>query len=162
MFLKISILIGIYINYAQHSFRILAAVWLLASLVLVNSYSSIVVSSLTISLKTPPVNSFEDLAVNKDVALILHPDFVISKQILVKSAITLFIESFKKKFNCYKSATTGVLKILGDLTRSHPDRLLTDFPSLLKKLEDGQHAFSFVRCVTQNLNLITELSFLFL
>lgn len=72
-----------YTYYQQYSFRILAAVWLLASLVLVNSYSSTVVSSLTVPLKNPPINSFEELAESNDVALVVNKETIIGKQILV-------------------------------------------------------------------------------
>lgn len=74
---------GIYIPYAQHSFRILAGCWLLAGLVLVNSYSSIVVSSLTVPTMKPAVNSFEDLITNEEVTMILRKDLAISGLILV-------------------------------------------------------------------------------
>lgn len=79
-----------YIHYAQHSFRMLTSALLLSSLVLVNSYSSILISSMTIPFKSPPINSFEDLVVSKDVALIFRKDFVVGKTILVMLAtITL-------------------------------------------------------------------------
>lgn len=70
--------------YAEHSFRILAACWLLTSLVLVNSYSSIIVSSLTVPIMKPAVNSFQDLVDNKQVSLVLRPDIVVGQQIMVK------------------------------------------------------------------------------
>ncbi len=73
---------GINAPYAQNSFRILAGCWLLGALVLVNSYSSIVVSSLTLPRMKAPINSFEDLAANKEVSLLLRNDLIISKQIL--------------------------------------------------------------------------------
>ena len=75
---------GDYLPYYQYSFRILVGFWLLAALVLVNSYSSIVVSSLTVPKMKPAINSFEDLAASKEVSLVLRKDIVISQQILVR------------------------------------------------------------------------------
>ena len=72
-----------YILHNQHSFRILIGGWLLAAMVLVNSYSSIVVSSLTLPKMKAAVNSFEDLAVNNEVFLILRGDTIIGQKILV-------------------------------------------------------------------------------
>ena len=72
-----------YMPHNQHSFRILIGGWLLAAMVLVNSYSSIVVSSLTLPKMKPAVNSFEDLAANNEVSLILREDLVVGQEILV-------------------------------------------------------------------------------
>lgn len=62
---------------------------LLATLVLVNSYSSIVVSSLTLPTLTPAVNSFEDLVSNDEVFLILTKTVVIGQIILVSEPFWL-------------------------------------------------------------------------
>ena len=70
---------------SRHSFRILAGFWLLAGIVLVNSYSGIVISSLTVPKMKPAVESLDDLAVNEDVGLILRLDTPIGQQILVCS-----------------------------------------------------------------------------
>lgn len=75
--------IGDYTPYSQLSFRILAGGLLLASLVLVNSYSSIVMSSLTVPIRNPAVNSLQDLVDNKDVSLIIQKDVIIGTIILV-------------------------------------------------------------------------------
>lgn len=77
------LLTGMYIPYAQHSFRLLVGGLLLAALVLVNSYSSIVVSSLTVPVMTPVINSFEDLASNKRVSLLIRKDIILGQFILV-------------------------------------------------------------------------------
>lgn len=42
-----------------------------------------------------------------------------------------------------KRVTTGVFKVIGDLTRAHPERHSKDNPA--KKLKDGHHAYSFIR-----------------
>ena len=70
---------------SRQSFRILAGFWLLAGIVLVNSYSSIVISSLTIPKMKPAVETLDDLAVNENVGLILRLDTPIGGQILVCS-----------------------------------------------------------------------------
>ena len=66
---------------SRQSFRILAGFWLLAGIVLVNSYSSIVISSLTIPKMKPAVETLDDLAVNENVGLILRLDTPIGGQI---------------------------------------------------------------------------------
>ena len=70
----------------RNSFRILAGFWLLAAMVLVNSYSSIVISSLTVPkmkrLK-PSIDSLEDLAASEDVDVVLRSDVSTGEQILV-------------------------------------------------------------------------------
>ena len=68
-------------NY--HSFRILVGFWALVAMVLVNSYSGIVISSLTVPKMKTAIESLEDLARNEDVGVILRSDFVIGQQILV-------------------------------------------------------------------------------
>ena len=48
----------------------------------------------------------------------------------------------------WKSATSGVLKTLGDQARQNKeDRLFLDFPSVYKKLESGRYAFPYVSIV---------------
>lgn len=48
-----------------------------------NSYSGIVASSLTVPKMKPAVNSLENLAGSKDVAIIIRQDFALGQQILV-------------------------------------------------------------------------------
>ena len=69
------------------SFRILVGAWLLVAMVLVNSYSSTVISHLTVTRNKPAINTFEDLADSKEVGIILKEDIFIGQQILV----TLFV-----------------------------------------------------------------------
>ena len=73
-----------YTPFAVHSFRILVGCWLLATSVLVYGYSSIVVSALTVPKLKPAINTFEDLAANSDVGLILRGDMVVGQQVLVR------------------------------------------------------------------------------
>ena len=76
-------IVGDYSPYVKHSFRMLTGGLLLASLVLVNLYSSIVMSSLTVPIRNPAVNSLEDLVDNKDVSLIIQKDVILGTLILV-------------------------------------------------------------------------------
>ena len=57
--------------------------WLLAAIVLVNSYSSTVVSSLTVPRMMPSITSLEALAASKDVSILTKKDTAIGQQILV-------------------------------------------------------------------------------
>ena len=75
---------------SRHSFRVLAGFWALVGMVLVNSYSGIIISSLTVPKMKPSVESLQDLAVSKDVGVILRSDTVIGQQILVSLTTLLF------------------------------------------------------------------------
>jgi hypothetical protein len=72
------------INGGRFSFRILVGVWLLIATVLVNSYSSTVISYLTVPKMKPPINTFDDLAISEEVELVLLADNVITMQIMVR------------------------------------------------------------------------------
>ena len=61
----------------------MAGFWVLVGMVLVNCYSGIIISSLTVPKMKPAVESFEDLAKSEDVGVILRSDTVIGQQILV-------------------------------------------------------------------------------
>lgn len=50
---------------------------------LVNSYSGIVISSLTVPKMKPSIDSLEDLANNQEVGVLLRHDVSIGEQILV-------------------------------------------------------------------------------
>lgn len=69
--------------------RIIAGVWVLAGMVLVNSYSSTVISYLTLPKMKPPIKTFEDLAASKEVGIALRADLVLTKQILVSNIFTV-------------------------------------------------------------------------
>ncbi|EFX69520.1 hypothetical protein DAPPUDRAFT_258443 [Daphnia pulex] len=69
--------------FDRNSFRILAGFWLLGAMVLVNSYSGIVISSLTVPKMMPPIETLDDLAASKDVEIIVRHDTLIGEQILV-------------------------------------------------------------------------------
>lgn len=65
------------------SSQMLIGMWLLIATVLVNSYSSTIISYLTVPRMKPPINTFEDLAASQDVSLVLLADNVIGQHILV-------------------------------------------------------------------------------
>ena len=77
----------------RHSYRILAGFWLLGAMVLVNSYSGIVISSLTVPKMKPSIDSFEDLANSNEVGLVLRYDTYMGEQILVGNKI--FVQLYK-------------------------------------------------------------------
>jgi hypothetical protein len=54
-------------------------------MVLVNSYSSTIVSYLTVSKLKPPINTFEDLATSDDIDLLVKIDTYVGHEILVIS-----------------------------------------------------------------------------
>ena len=65
------------------SFRVLAGVWVLCAMVLVNSYTGIVTSSLTTPKMKPSIDSFEDLVASKETGIVLRSDTAMGVQILV-------------------------------------------------------------------------------
>lgn len=65
------------------SLRVLLGVWVLMATVLVNVYSGTVISYLTVPRTKPPINTFEDLAANRDVGIILRTEAIITQYILV-------------------------------------------------------------------------------
>ncbi len=69
--------------------------WLLVTMVLVNSYSSTVISFLTVSRRKAHINTLKDLAESQDVGIVLKEDTVIGQQILVKmySPVSSFTNS---------------------------------------------------------------------
>ncbi|XP_045036265.1 glutamate receptor ionotropic, kainate 3 isoform X2 [Daphnia magna] len=110
--------------FSYLSFRIMVGIWVLCATVLVNSYTGIVISSLTTPRMKPAINSFEDLAASKEVSIILRHDTAIGEQIL--------------------KATSGVYKILGDQARSNPGHILGDPLKLNAMLENGRYAYPFL------------------
>ena len=77
------LLIGGTEAFNRTSFRILTGIWVLCAMVLVNSYTGIVTSSLTTPKLKPSINSFKDLAESKEVVLVLRSDTALGDQILV-------------------------------------------------------------------------------
>lgn len=67
----------------RHAFLMLIAIWVLAATVLVNSYSGVVISALTVPKMKKAVDSFEDLAISEDVTLSIQPDTILGNTIMV-------------------------------------------------------------------------------
>ncbi|EFX78831.1 hypothetical protein DAPPUDRAFT_104959 [Daphnia pulex] len=105
------------------SFRILMGAWLLAAMVLVNSYSGTVVSYLTAPKIIPSINTLKDLAASQDVGVIVLDNTVFAQDIM--------------------EAQSGTLKILGDQVRRNPSRLLKNMLQIETLLETGQYAGPF-------------------
>lgn len=72
--------------FSRNSFRVLAGVWVLCATVLVNSYTGIVISSLTKPKMKPSIESFEDLAASSEIGVVLRHDTSIGEQILVNKS----------------------------------------------------------------------------
>lgn len=68
------LLLGDYLNETQSSFLIAAGCWLLGASILVYGYCSLVVSAITLPIKLPSVNTFEDVLAHPDISLILRTD----------------------------------------------------------------------------------------
>ena len=73
----------------RNSFRVLAGFFLLGAMVLVNSYSGIVISSLTVPKLQQSIDSLEELAESKEVGVLLRYDTSIGEKILVFKWILL-------------------------------------------------------------------------
>jgi Ligand-gated ion channel len=73
-----------YFNHKKLSLRILMAIWLLMTLILVNSYTGNLISYLTVSKLNPIANSHEDLADSSDSALTVSDSSILTRHILVK------------------------------------------------------------------------------
>lgn len=108
-----------------YSFRILAGFWVLGAMVLVNSYTGIVISSLTTTKTKPSIDSLEELAASTETQVLLRHDTSIGEQIL--------------------QATSGVFKVLGDKARLNPGNLVGDPFKVAEKLETGRYAFPFIK-----------------
>ena len=65
-------------------------------MVLVNSYSSIVISSLTVPKMKPSIDSLEDLAASEDVDVVLRSDVSTGVQILVTVTLIILFHDFKE------------------------------------------------------------------
>ena len=69
------------------SFRILVGGWLLIAIVLVNSYSSTIISYLLVTKMKPSINTFEDVFNSKEIGIVLREDYATGKQILASKSV---------------------------------------------------------------------------
>ena len=77
------LVIGCREGNSRHSFRLVAGVWVLVGMVMVNSFSGTLISSLTVPKMKPSIKTFQDLAASQDVEIVLRDDTGIGNQILV-------------------------------------------------------------------------------
>ena len=82
-----------YLHFRSNSVRLVLASWVLTNIVVINSYSSQLVSFLTLPVFEKPINSFEELAQRPDVPLAIAADSVLL-QTLYASLLPIF-SSFK-------------------------------------------------------------------
>ena len=61
----------------------MAGFWALVGMVLVNCYSGIIISSLTVPKTKPAVESYQGLAKSEDVDVLLRSDTIFAQQMLV-------------------------------------------------------------------------------
>ena len=127
----------------RFSFRLLAGFWLLGSMVLVYSYSSIVTSSLTVPQMKPTIDSLEDLAASKDVGIVLRHEMVMGERILVISRLFL-INTDDTNDQFIQKGTSGVYKALGDKARANPQQIVGDPFKFTTMMETGRYAYPMV------------------
>lgn len=128
----------------RNSFRVLAGFFLLGAMVLVNSYSGIVISSLTVPKLQQSIDSLEELAESKEVGVLLRYDTSIGEKILVFKWILLMWIPFVINVWFQQQATSGVYKAVADKARKFPDHVLGDPFKLNVMLETGHYAYPFV------------------
>ncbi|XP_059350480.1 glutamate receptor ionotropic, delta-2-like [Daphnia carinata] len=119
------------INVPQHSFRILAGVWLLAATVLVNCYSGTLMSSLTLTKFKATINSLEDLAASKELTMTASANSVMAETML----------------NAHSSA----LKAIGNAMRQKPDSIFLTPEKGLHNIFSLKYAFPTVESYTSYL-----------
>ena len=73
------------------SFQILVGAWLLAAMVLVNSYSSTIISYLTVPKMKPSINTFQDVVVNEDTDVIIWEESAFGQLIMVTTVTALMV-----------------------------------------------------------------------
>lgn len=70
--------------FNRNATRIFGAFLLLMMTVLVYSYSSLLISSLTVPKMTKPIETLEDVAASNDVILFINPDQGLGKRVMVQ------------------------------------------------------------------------------
>ncbi len=82
----------------QLSFRILVATWCIMALVLVNAYSSTLISYLSVPKLQPIVNSLEELAAQNSLRLIVPAKTIMANRILVSCSNFLKTDLFQSLY----------------------------------------------------------------
>ena len=76
--------IGVRSPFKRTTLRVAGGLWLLSITVLINVYSSLLTSSLTVPQQAkPPIETLEDVANSKDFTLYLNPDLELGKTVMV-------------------------------------------------------------------------------
>lgn len=82
-----ALLLGNWLPNKQLPFTLLLGAWCLMACVLVNAYSSILVSYLSVPKLHPIVNSLEELAGQKELRLIVPGKTILANRILVNNSM---------------------------------------------------------------------------
>ena len=124
-------------------FRIPAGIWCLAAVVFFNSYSSVLISSLTTpTIKRYPSSSIE--VVNEgSLAYLVVRNGMGQEMIMVSQINWVKFEQISKNWN-FQSATSGSLKKMGDVFRKHPEYLVRNREEAYNFVVSGCCAFSDV------------------
>lgn len=121
------------------SFRLLVVGWLLIAMVLVNSYSSTIISYLSVAKMRPSINTFEDIVKSQDVGIILRKDYVIGKQILASrrhfQLLSIFMQYSRKIVSrIFKILYRKLLRAFLRLLAIKPGKIPTGYLQIWKNL----------------------------
>jgi len=145
--------IGNVVRFKQLSFRIVAATLCLSAFVLVNAYSSTLISYLTAS-KLPVTKTLEELAAGspQNLKITTRKNSVISDVVFavnISFFIYIFIHAliiyrFKRLlylYNFIQNPHSDHMKVLGDSLRKNPETLFTNQIKAFKMLYSGSYAY---------------------
>lgn len=123
----------------RFSLRIILTCWLLAIVVLINAYKSVVISYLTIPKLKPIPQSLEELAAMKQYRITIMNNTLLANSILVLSTLCGF---YLCNMSCidFQNATSGTNKVLGDSLRQNPELLFTEFSQATKNVLESHAA----------------------
>lgn len=127
--------------------RLVVAAWCLMAVVLVNSYTSSLVSYLMAPKYVSLMNTIQDLAESKEISLIVLKHTSMHSELLVcKQRLAELFKYQKKLLQFYdkQAAKYGVLKRLGDRLRADPQSVLTSLENLHDIIFSQQKAFPTV------------------
>jgi hypothetical protein len=113
---RVHTLSGGYYRSGHKTLGILATVWCLAAFVFVNSYNSLLVSYLSVSYKSPDINSLAQLASSSTHKMVTMKGILYEIDILVTKNLNLSGDDgpFYAAFSPFQAATSGPMKVLGD------------------------------------------------
>ena len=99
--------------------RFLAGVWCLAAFVLVNAYSSVLISFVTAPYRPYLLHSVQDLYNQSKTSILVDKGFVVDNFLSV-SSLRILIVAITEWFSNLKGAETGILKYLKDMLDKGP------------------------------------------